>query len=273
MFESFTAKTKNRTISLLIGIGLVAGGLGGLLGVSGGAFIIPLLAFFLAFDHNRAQGVSMAIVTTLSAAGVAVYSLHHCVSLLLAAETALGCVIGAMFGVVAASMVRSIAVRRTLCVLIAIAGFKMAWDGYGMMHAMHHSGEVLSVCFTGWPAVVGIGMAAGCLSATLGVGTAIILIPMLTMMLRFPQCEAQGISLAAMIPIALAGMLKHAKAGYVDFRVVNWMAVGAIVGALIGAMIANALAPGRLEIIFGVFLVAMAALMFATGNRRSGVNE
>lgn len=261
MFESLTHKTSNRTIALLIGIGLIAGVLGGLLGIGGGAFVVPVLVFLLAFSRQKAHGVSLAVVLALSIAGVAVYSMHRCVSLLPAIEIALGSVIGAMLGVFVAQAVRSVALRRTLSISIVAVGVKMAWDGFTMAHVLHSGGGPASI--TGGLWVIGAGVVAGLVSALLGVGTGIVMVPMLTVFLHFPQQEAQGVSLAAMMPIAFAGMLKHSKLGNVDFRVAEWIAFGAVIGAIAGAAVANALHPGHLKLAFGAFLVMVAALTAA----------
>lgn len=71
-----------------------------------------------------------------------------------------------------------------------------------------------------------------------------------------------------MMPIAFTGMLKHNKLGNVDFRVAEWIAIGAVIGAAIGATIANVLHPGHLKLVFGVFLILMAALMAANKRTR-----
>lgn len=56
------------TITLLISIGLLAGFLGGLIGVGGGIIIIPLLIMMLGLTQHQAQGT--AIFTMLPPIGI-----------------------------------------------------------------------------------------------------------------------------------------------------------------------------------------------------------
>lgn len=269
MLRSLISKTRNRTIALLIGTGFVAGLLGGLLGIGGGAFVVPVLVFFLAFDQHKAHGTSLAVVLALSIAAVATYSMHRCVNLLLAVEIAFGGVVGAMIGGSIVQRIRSRSLRRMFSLFIVVTGAKMAWDGYAMVHASAVGGHFApNACLAGGMLAVGTGVLTGFVSAILGVGGGIVMVPALTMLLHFPQQEAQGVSLAAMMPIAFTGMLKHNKLGNVDFRVAEWLGFGAVIGAALGATIAGVLQPGHLKLLFGGFLIIMAALMAA--RRKSG---
>lgn len=270
MLHNHSSKTKNRTVTILIGIGMIAGVLGGLLGIGGGAFIVPALVFLLAFDQHRAHGTSLAVVLALSMAGVVIYSFHQCVNLLLATEIAFGGVVGALIGGNVVQRIKSKVLRRMFSIFVVAAGAKMGWDGYCMVHASYLAGghaaraiDPMGVCMAGAMLAIGTGVLTGFLSALLGVGGGIVMVPMLTMLLHFHQQEAQGVSLAAMMPIAFTGMLKHNKLGNVDFRVAQWIAFGGVVGATVGAAIANVLQPGHLKLAFGGFLIIMAALMAA----------
>ncbi|MGB9620760.1 MAG: TSUP family transporter, partial [Armatimonadota bacterium] len=60
----------HRTVYILLGLGVSAGLLGGLLGIGGGAIIVPGLVFFLNFDQHRAHGTSLAVVLAMSLASV-----------------------------------------------------------------------------------------------------------------------------------------------------------------------------------------------------------
>ena len=258
----------NRTIQILLAIGLTAGVLGGLLGIGGGAFIVPALVFFLAFDQHKAHGTSLAVVLVLSLSSVITYSLHQRVDLLLSAEIAFGGVIGALIGGTIVQKIKNKALRRMFSFFLVAAGIKMALDGLAMINGLcpaeHAGGYVTSGLVLGSLLLaLGAGLLTGFLSAILGVGGGIVMVPMLTMFLHLPQTQAQGVSLAAMMPIAFTGALKHHKLGNVEFRVARWIAAGAVVGAIAGSTAANTLNPGHLKLAFGAFLIIMAGLMAA----------
>lgn len=48
--------------ALLVGIGLIAGVLGGLLGIGGAVIIIPALVLFLGYSQYEAQGTTLAML-------------------------------------------------------------------------------------------------------------------------------------------------------------------------------------------------------------------
>lgn len=50
------------TLLILIGIGLVAGILSGLIGVGGGIIVVPALVYFLGISQHSAQGTSLALM-------------------------------------------------------------------------------------------------------------------------------------------------------------------------------------------------------------------
>lgn len=266
MFNVLKTRTRYRTIAILVGIGLCSGTLGGLLGLGGGAFLVPAMVFFLAFGQHKAHGTSLAVVLAMSISSVITYSLHHYIDLMLALQIAIGGVLGAMVGCVVVNKIKSVALRRMFSVFLLTAGVKMSLDGYKMLHDIslgvaQPATVVLSFSIAGILLALGTGLLTGFLSALLGVGGGIIMVPMLTMLLRLPQQPAQGISLAAMMPIAFTGMVKHHKLGNVDLQVAKWTSLGAIVGGVAGASVANSLDPGRLKIAFGIFAALMAVLM------------
>jgi uncharacterized membrane protein YfcA len=106
-----------------------------------------------------------------------------------------------------------------------------------------------------------IGLAAGCLSALLGVGGGILMVPAMVLMLRVTQHRAHGTSLAVILPTALAAAYRYHLAGRVEWELVVPLAIGGVFGALIGASVANAMGAGLLRRVFGAFIVLVGLLM------------
>ena len=48
---------------IILGIGLSAGILSGLVGVGGGVIMVPALVYFLQYNQHQAQGTSLAVLT------------------------------------------------------------------------------------------------------------------------------------------------------------------------------------------------------------------
>jgi uncharacterized protein len=106
-----------------------------------------------------------------------------------------------------------------------------------------------------------IGLVAGALSALLGVGGGLVMVPAMALLLRLRQYRAHGTSLAVILPTALAGVYRYNQAGNVEWDLVLPLAVGGVIGALIGAVVANALGGGTLKRVFGVFVVVIGLSM------------
>ena len=101
------------------------------------------------------------------------------------------------------------------------------------------------------------------LSGLLGVGGGIIIVPCLVFFLAFNQKMAQGTSLALLtIPVVILGMLQYYKEGYVDFRIVVFLAIGFILGAFFGGKIAISISEELLRKIFSVVLLIVALKLF-----------
>ena len=113
------------------------------------------------------------------------------------------------------------------------------------------------------PQLVAIGVAGGLLSGLLGVGGGVIMVPLLVFWAGYRQREAHAASLGAIIPISVAGILTYGVAGRVHWLDAAALAVGAIAGARFGARLLARIDERALKVVFGCFLVAVAAAMGA----------
>jgi uncharacterized membrane protein YfcA len=111
------------------------------------------------------------------------------------------------------------------------------------------------------PQLVTIGLAGGLLSGLLGVGGGIVMVPLLALWAGYAQRDAHAMSLGAIVPISVAGVLTYGAAGQVRLPEAIALAVGAVVGARVGAGLLSRLGDRPLKLAFGTFLVAVAVLM------------
>lgn len=106
-----------------------------------------------------------------------------------------------------------------------------------------------------------VGFVAGILSGLLGVGGGLIMVPAMVLLLGLSQHAAHAASLAAIVPIALAGVLIFGQASQVDPVAGALLSLGAILGVRIGAQLMRRTGERRLRAAFGLFLIAMALLL------------
>lgn len=105
------------------------------------------------------------------------------------------------------------------------------------------------------------GCGVGVLSGLLGIGGGVAMVPGLMYLFGYSQAQAQGTSLAVMIPpIGIFAALVYWQNGYVQLPVVGWIAAGFVAGAYLGAKLVGhlALIPGGkdlLTVAFGLLLI------------------
>lgn len=111
-----------------------------------------------------------------------------------------------------------------------------------------------------------LGALAGTLAGLLGVGGGILVVPGLAFLLAGGEVPpdrlmqvAVGTSLANIVVTSLSSIRAHHRRGAVNWAVVARLTPGIVAGALLGAIIADVLPSRTLAIVFGVFLLIVAA--------------
>ena len=108
-----------------------------------------------------------------------------------------------------------------------------------------------------------LGVVAGVLSGILGIGGGIILIPALVFIFGLTQLQAQGTTLALMIPpIGLLAALRYYQAGNVKLGMAGFICLGFFVGGFIGASLVQNLPEPFLRKAFAVSLFIISLRMF-----------
>ena len=106
------------------------------------------------------------------------------------------------------------------------------------------------------------GLLTGIIGGLFGVGGGEVFIPLLVYVFGFSQHQAQGTSLAVLLPpIGLLAALRYYRAGHVDFAVAGLLAVGFFVGASAGAAVGTRIHGDLLRRLFGAFLLVIALHM------------
>lgn len=110
--------------------------------------------------------------------------------------------------------------------------------------------------------LLAIGLSAGMLSGTFGVGGGIIIVPALVFFLGLSQREAQGTSLfILLLPVGVFAVMNYYKEGYVKVNFSLIIVAAFVVGAYLGSLLAVHLPDKVLKKIFAVFMIAAALKM------------
>lgn len=107
-----------------------------------------------------------------------------------------------------------------------------------------------------------LGLLAGTLSGLIGIGGGVIIVPALVFLFGFSLHQAQGTTLALMVPpIGILAAWTYYRHGYVDLGVTAWICLGFLIGGFFGAKIAAVLSNVMMERIFGFALLLIAIKM------------
>lgn len=108
-----------------------------------------------------------------------------------------------------------------------------------------------------------LGLLAGILSGLIGIGGGIIIVPALVLIFGLTQQQAQGTTLALMIPpVGLLAAWTYYTRGLVDLRIAGLIVIGFFIGGLLGGKIAVGLPNHILQKFFAVALFLVALKMF-----------
>ncbi len=107
-----------------------------------------------------------------------------------------------------------------------------------------------------------IGLLSGLLSGVFGIGGAIIVIPALVFIIGLSQHEAQGTSLAFMLPpVGILAAWSYYKEGYINWKIALVLSLTFFVGAYLGSRFSINISDRTLRRLFGVLLMVMAVKM------------
>ncbi|MBD2254180.1 sulfite exporter TauE/SafE family protein [Nostoc parmelioides] len=110
-----------------------------------------------------------------------------------------------------------------------------------------------------------LGLVAGIVSGMTGIGGGIIILPTLIFLLGFSQQQAQGTTLALLVPpIDLLAAWVYYKQGYVDIKIAALICLGFVLGGWLGAKVGTNLPTVTLSKIFAVLMIIIALKVLFT---------
>ncbi len=274
------------TILLLGLLGLFAGSVGGLLGVGGGIFIVPLLVLAFSLEAQEAAGTSLVMVMFTAISGTAAYyrqkRIDWKIGIAAACVTVPGAAIGAyttqlfsskdlalIFGVVLLGM-SAVLIRRSYRrptnppdVAASLVNDPPTKAGTWRRRIVDSAGQVFEYdarIYSGLVLLFFGGFAAG----FLGIGGGLIVVPILTAYVGLPIHLAVATSMLTMIFTSVSGVSTHIMLGHVLVDYAAPLVVGILIGAQLGARIGRRINSANLERIFAFMVLIMGVLLIVT---------
>lgn len=107
-----------------------------------------------------------------------------------------------------------------------------------------------------------LGVCAGVLSGLIGIGGGILIVPALVFIFGMSQHQAQGTSLAVLLPpVGLLAATMYYQQGYIDLKVAALICLGFVLGSVFGVKIAFNIPDLMLKKIFGAILLLVGLKM------------
>lgn len=121
-----------------------------------------------------------------------------------------------------------------------------------------------------WWVFILLGIFAGIVSGTLGLGSGTVIVPVLVLICCFGQKSAQGTALAAMVPMALVGAVRYWRNPEIEMNaaIIALIILGSLAGVLFGTELAGRLPSHILRKVFAIFLAIVAVKMFTASPRQ-----
>lgn len=250
----------------------VGGGIGtfsGLMGVGGGIMLVPYLVLRRGFDQKRAQATSLVMVAIASFGGSATYALNSSVAWVPALIITLGGLLGAWIGAHTVQRTANHRLQLISGIALLVVALRLAMTASSSDQAAGTTSlPTLTVLV-----VIGYllsGVAMGFLSALLGIGGGIVLIPFLVTVFGYEQQLANGTALAVMVPISLIGAYRLTRAGLTDWNLGLRLGAGAVLGGILGSLIALALSGQAVRYAFSVVMLVIGMRMIFEATRKTG---
>lgn len=107
-----------------------------------------------------------------------------------------------------------------------------------------------------------LGLTVGTISGLIGIGGGVLVTPALMFLLGFSQHEAQGTTLAMLVPpIGILGAWTYYQKGYVNVPAAGMICLGFVLGGLAGAKLAVVLPALYLKRVFGLAMLGVGVRM------------
>jgi uncharacterized membrane protein YfcA len=261
-----------------LGVGLLAGAVSGLVGIGGGAVMVPFLYFFLsrpdlagiavpaAEQAVVAHATSLLVIVPISLRGAWLYHRAGRVHWDSVWRMGLSSVVFAYLGAHVAVVVPGQVLKAVFGIFLLVVATQLATGKRGAMP----DGAALSGGARTFRALAG-GAMVGFFSALLGVGGGLVAIPVLIYWLHLPMEKVSATSLALITFTAIAGVITYALSSqfsgphgagvfhYFHLPAAFALAIGALIAVPLGAGAQLRMPTHQLRYLFAVVFFLLGA--------------
>ena len=260
--------------------GAVAGGLGALLGIGGGVFLVPFLTLGLGFPIGTAAAISLATVIATSSSVSSSRAGQHLINLRLAMVLEVITAGGSLLGGMTAQLLAESTLDKLFGVVAAVVGVIMlsriqrrnvlldptADPGLlGGRFFDEESGGMVTYQVKRLPVALLASFVAGNLSSLLGIGGGVIKVPALNAWCGVPLRAAAATSAFMIGVTAAAGAIIYYGRGQLDPALAGTAVLGVQLGSWGGVRLGERTSASWLKLLMALVLFFVSAMMFVRG--------
>ena len=242
---------------LYISCGLLAGLLGGYLGLGGGIIIVPFLTIAAGLDIKSAIPISVTATVVTSLASSNEYLKKGMVDLEFTVILALFMVIGTITGSLLSPYIPSQYIQLVLTVVVVYTAISLikSKDTQNRQNIIDDKSKNIFVCGI-------IAVFTGILSGLVGIGGGVIIVPVLYLLVGLPLSTSRGTSSLMIGFSGAAASVVYLLNDQINYQIVIGVILGVIIGGKLGGKLGAMAKPQIVKIIF-FFVMLFVALKLA----------
>ncbi len=239
-------------------VGIVIGAMSGFFGIGGGTVLVPVL-LILGFDMKHAVGISIMQMVFSSIYGSYLNVRKGSLKLGEGLYVGLGGALGGYLSGYIVDYIPDVVLQSVFVGFVLFAIYRMATGKHHEEHTAEHD-------LSAWLLFV-IGVGIGLVAISIGVGGAIILIPLLSGLLHYPVKKAVSAGLFFVVFSSIAGFIGRWMHGEIDLHNGLIVGVASLLGVYIGIHLKDRVSSHHhkrfIVVMYSFILAIMLYKMFA----------
>ncbi|MFN8636055.1 MAG: sulfite exporter TauE/SafE family protein [Chloroflexota bacterium] len=244
-------------LALLVGVGLSAGFLSGIIGMGGALLLVPALAFVAGMPFKLATGTASLHGLAVGLSGYLIHGRYGAVDMRVGLAAGAGSVVGGILGAAISGYLDPFGVKLVYlaAVLLSLVFLLLPvkTPPAGAPRRVPRADE--------WSA--GLGALTGVVAGNIGAGGTFMLIPLSRWALKMPIHRAVGTSMLVSIFTAIAATSGKALLGQIPWAEAILVVTGSALGTLAGARLTRRISPQLLRLLLISILLLLLARTLA----------
>lgn len=224
-------------IVLIILVMFLLGIILGFIGAWGAGFVIALLTILFHVPIHTALGTSLAGMAFTSLSGAFSHYREGNIQMKIGLIVGVFAAFGSFFGARLTSLIPADLLHYLTAGMLFLSALLILVRLFIVKETHEDSGRQSNLNI--WVKAVVLGVIAGILSGTFGIGSAPFIQIGLMILLRLSIRQSVGTTMLVIIPLAVGGGLGYVTEGFVDYMLLVKVLIGTMCGAYVGAKFTN----------------------------------